>query len=66
MTTRRAFLSLLALPAAAVAAEDPIAAAIREQMRASFYDDSDAWRGLVYGQARATVLQALRGLAGPR
>jgi hypothetical protein len=33
-------------------------------MRESFYDDSDAWRGLVYGQARATVLQALRGLAG--
>ncbi len=30
MTTRRAFLSLLALPAAAVAAEDPLAAAIRE------------------------------------
>jgi sulfur-oxidizing protein SoxY len=30
MTTRRAFLSLLAVPAAAVAAEDPLAAAIRE------------------------------------
>jgi sulfur-oxidizing protein SoxY len=30
MTTRRAFLSLLALPAAAVATEDPLAAAIRE------------------------------------
>ncbi len=30
MTTRRAFLTLLALPAAAVAAEDPVAAAIRE------------------------------------
>ena len=40
-----------------------LADAIRQQMRASFYDDSDAWRGLVYGQARATVLQALRGLA---
>lgn len=30
MTTRRAFLSLLAVPAAAVAADDPLAAAIRE------------------------------------
>ena len=40
-----------------------LADAIRQQTRASFYDDSDAWRGLVYGQARATVLQALRGLA---
>jgi sulfur-oxidizing protein SoxY len=30
MTTRRAFLTLLALPAATVAAEDPLAAAIRE------------------------------------
>lgn len=30
MTTRRAFLSLLALPAAATAAEDAVAAAIRE------------------------------------
>ena len=37
--------------------------AIRRQMRESFCDDSDAWRGLVYGQARATALQALRGLA---
>jgi len=41
----------------------PLTEAIRQQMRASFCDDSDAWRGLVYGQARATVLQALRGLA---
>ena len=40
-----------------------LADAIRRQMRESFCDDSDAWRGLVYGQARATVLQALRGLA---
>ena len=40
-----------------------LADAIRRQMRESFYDDSDAWRGLVYGQARATVLQALCGLA---
>jgi predicted deacylase len=43
-----------------------LADAIRLQMRASFYDDSDVWRGLVFGQARATVLQALRGLAGSR
>ncbi len=40
-----------------------LADAIRREMRESFYDDSDTWRGLVYGQARATVLQALRGLA---
>ena len=44
--------------------DDLLADAIRRQMRESFYGDSDAWRGLVYGQARATVLQALRGLAG--
>ena len=44
--------------------DDLLADAIRRQMRESFYDDSDAWRGLVYGQARATVLQALRGLCG--
>jgi sulfur-oxidizing protein SoxY len=30
MTTRRAFLALLALPASALAADDPLAAAIRE------------------------------------
>ena len=47
-------------------AGDLLADAIRQQMRESFYDDSDAWRGLVYGQARATVLQALRGLGGLR
>ena len=45
------------------AAGDLLADAIRQQMRAAFYDDSDAWRGLVYGQARVTILQALRGLA---
>ncbi|HKU86770.1 MAG TPA: M14 family metallopeptidase [Casimicrobiaceae bacterium] len=43
-----------------------LADAIRRQMRESFYDDSDTWRGLVYGQARGTVLQALRGLADSR
>jgi uncharacterized protein DUF2817 len=39
-------------------------ATINQQMRAAFYGDSDDWRGMVYGQARAAVFQALHGLSG--
>jgi hypothetical protein len=38
-------------------------AAIREQMRAAFYGDSDAWRQQVLAQARQALLQAADGLA---
>ena len=36
--------------------------AIEGQMRAAFHDESDAWKGMVYGQARVAVLQALQAL----
>jgi hypothetical protein len=36
--------------------------AIKRNMRRAFHDDSDAWKMLVYGQARVAVLQALRAL----
>ena len=38
-------------------------AAIKRQSRDAFYCDADDWKGMVYGQARAAVLQALQGLA---
>jgi hypothetical protein len=37
-------------------------AAIRRQMRAAFHDECDAWKGMVYGQARVAVLQAVHAL----
>ena len=37
--------------------------AIKRQMRDAFYDERDVWKAMVYGQARASVLQAIRGLA---
>lgn len=36
--------------------------AIKQQMRDAFFDARDVWKAMVYGQARATVLQAIRGL----
>jgi Protein of unknown function (DUF2817) len=38
-------------------------AAIKRQSRDAFYCDADDWKGMVYGQARAAVLQALQALA---
>jgi hypothetical protein len=35
---------------------------IKRQMRDAFYDDSEAWQAIVYGQARVATLQALRAL----
>jgi hypothetical protein len=32
-------------------------------MRDAFFDDGIAWQAMVYGQARAAVLQAVRALA---
>ena len=37
-------------------------AAIKERMRAAFHDESETWKGMVYGQARVAVLQALHAL----
>ena len=37
-------------------------AAIKRQIRDAFYCDADDWKGMVYGQARAAVLQALQAL----
>lgn len=36
--------------------------AIRQALRDAFYCDEDAWKGMVLGQSRATLLQTLRGL----
>jgi predicted deacylase len=36
--------------------------AIKRLMRAAFHDDSPTWQAMVYGQARVTLLQALRAL----
>lgn len=41
-----------------------VAAAIRRQMFAAFYTDSDAWREQVVAQASEALLQAVDGLAG--
>ena len=37
-------------------------ATIERQMRDAFHDERDAWKGMVYGQARVAVLQALHAL----
>jgi hypothetical protein len=44
-------------------APDALNADIRRQIRAAFYIDDDVWRGMVVGQARAAVLQAIYGLS---
>ncbi|CAL8479102.1 M14 family metallopeptidase [Caballeronia sp. S22] len=44
-------------------APDALKADIRRQIRAAFYIDDDIWRGMIIGQARAAVLQALYGLS---
>lgn len=36
--------------------------AIARAMRGAFYDDSDVWKGMVHGQARMAVLQAVHAL----
>ncbi|HEY4297281.1 MAG TPA: M14 family metallopeptidase [Paraburkholderia sp.] len=37
--------------------------AIRDEIRAAFYCDDNVWRGLILGQARAAILQAVMGLS---
>jgi hypothetical protein len=37
--------------------------AIRGEIRAGFYCEDDVWRGLILGQARAAILQAVIGLS---
>ncbi|AQH04636.1 hypothetical protein A9R05_37730 (plasmid) [Burkholderia sp. KK1] len=44
-------------------APEALKAGIRRQIRAAFYIDDDLWRGMIAGQARAAVLQALYGLS---
>ncbi|KIG03158.1 M14 family metallopeptidase [Caballeronia concitans] len=44
-------------------APDALKAGIRRQIRAAFYIDDDTWRGMILGQARAAVLQAVYGLS---
>ncbi|SAK50771.1 hypothetical protein AWB77_01265 [Caballeronia fortuita] len=44
-------------------APDALKADIRRQIRAAFYIDDDIWRGMIVGQARVAVLQALYGLS---
>ncbi|SAK45631.1 M14 family metallopeptidase [Caballeronia ptereochthonis] len=44
-------------------APEALKAAIRKQIRAAFCIDDDVWRGMIIGQARAAVLQALYGLS---
>ena len=41
----------------------PQHAAIKQALRDAFFIDTDEWKGMVYGQGRVAVLQALRGLA---
>jgi hypothetical protein len=41
---------------------EPARGAIKRRMRDAFHDDTDAWKMIVYGQARVAVLQALRAL----
>jgi hypothetical protein len=43
-------------------ATEPARGAIKRRMRDAFHDDRDAWKMIVYGQARVAVLQALRAL----
>ena len=35
---------------------------IKQALRDAFFIDTDEWKGMVYGQARVAVFQALRGL----
>ncbi|WP_300760261.1 M14 family metallopeptidase [Janthinobacterium sp.] len=35
---------------------------IHQRMRAAFYDDSDAWKGMIISQARQAMFQAVDGL----
>ena len=40
-----------------------VLAATKRLMRDAFYTDTPDWKGMVYGQTRTAVLQALNGLA---
>lgn len=42
----------------------PEAAAIKAQIFAAFYTDTDVWRGMVLGQSLMTVRQTINGLSG--
>jgi Protein of unknown function (DUF2817) len=41
-------------------------AAVKQAMRDAFYVDTDEWRGMVLGQARTAILQAVTALSAPR
>jgi len=44
-------------------APPPLAAHIRQQMKAAFYTDSDEWRERILAQAREALFQGADGLA---
>ena len=46
--------------------DDATRRAVKRRLRDAFYDERDSWKGMVYGQARTAVLQALRGLQNQR
>ena len=41
---------------------EPWRSAIKREMRNAFFDDSEAWQAMTYGQGRVAVLQALQAL----
>lgn len=43
-------------------ASPELAAQIRQTLRDAFYPDQDVWKGMVLGQSRVAILQALAGL----
>jgi hypothetical protein len=48
------------------AAPPPLAAHIKQQMKAAFYTDTDEWKQRVLEQARQALFQAADGLASSR
>jgi len=44
-------------------APEPLRAGIKRAVRDAFFVDNDEWKGMVYGQARVAVFQALQGLS---
>jgi hypothetical protein len=44
-------------------APPPLRAGIKRALRDAFFVETDEWKGMVYGQARVAVFQALQGLS---
>ena len=45
-------------------ADEATRAAIKRQLKDAFHDEREAWKAMVYAQARVAVLQALRAMRG--